>query len=159
MLKCPFVYMEKTMKIWIDGDACPGAIKDILFKAAMRTKTEAILVANHFSKLPASPYIKRLLVGSGFDVADNTIVENIKVEDLVITADIPLADAVIRKNALALNPRGRLYTENNIKEALALRDFHTSLRDSGLQHGGAAKISAADIRQFANQLDRLLSKK
>ena len=147
------------MKIWIDGDACPGAIKDILFKAAMRTKTELILVANHFSKLPASPYIKRMLVGSGFDVADNAIVAHLKADDLVITADIPLADEVIKKNALALNPRGRLYTENNIKEALALRDFHTSLRDSGMQHGGNAKINATDIRLFASQLDRLLCKK
>ncbi|WP_367607426.1 YaiI/YqxD family protein [Legionella sp. W05-934-2] len=146
------------MKIWIDGDACPVAIKEIIFKAAKRTNTLTTIVANHFSKLPPSPYIKRQLVEGGFDAADNVIIAQVSVGDLVITADIPLADEVVKKNALALNPRGQLYTEQNIKQALAMRDFHTSLRDSGIQQSGSAKLSSSEIRQFANQLDRLLAK-
>ncbi|KTD61825.1 YaiI/YqxD family protein [Legionella spiritensis] len=144
------------MKIWIDGDACPNKIKDILFKAAIRTRVTVTVVANHFARIPHSPFIKRIVVDSGFDVADTKILNQIEKGDLVITADIPFANEVVMKKAIALSPRGKIYTENNIKQALAVRDFHTSLRDSGVQQSGESKISPLDIRQFANQLDRLL---
>jgi uncharacterized protein YaiI (UPF0178 family) len=145
------------LKIWIDGDACPNKIKDILFKAAIRNQIEVIIVANHFPKIPLSPFIKRMTVEAGFDMADTRIIRNIEAGDLVITADIPLAHEVVMAKALALNPRGTLYTERNIKQALAMRDFHTSLRDNGLQQSGENKLSATDIREFAKHLDRLLN--
>lgn len=147
------------MKIWIDGDACPNKIKEILFKAAIRTQTEAIIVANHFPRIPPSPFIKRITVASGFDMADTKIVSEIQPGDLVITADIPLAHEVVMAKALALSPRGKLFTESNIKQALAMRDFYTSLRENGLQQSGEDKISAADIRAFASQLDTILAQK
>ncbi|QDP71263.1 YaiI/YqxD family protein [Legionella israelensis] len=146
------------MRIWIDGDACPNQIKDILFRAAIRTKTEVIIVANHTISIPSSPFIKRLQVESGFDVADNKITENIQPNDLVVTADIPLASEVINKKAIALNPRGELYTKANIKQKRAMRDFNESLRESGMISGTVAKLSSADIRRFANNLDAFLSK-
>ncbi|GGI76501.1 YaiI/YqxD family protein [Legionella impletisoli] len=146
------------MRIWIDGDACPNKIKDIIFRAGIRTKTEVIIVANHFASIPSSEYIKRLQVESGFDVADNKITENIKPNDLVITADIPLASEVVAKNGMALNPRGELYTEANIKQKRAIRDLNESLRESGLISSETAKLSATDIRRFANNLDVILSK-
>lgn len=146
------------MRIWIDGDACPNAIKSILFKAAQRRRIELILVANKAIAVPSSPYIKRWLVESGFDVADNKIVEHVGQGDLVITADIPLADEVIDKGALALNPRGQLYTKSNIKQILAMRDFNTSLRDSGMINSGTRPLGAKEIQQFANHLDTILTK-
>lgn len=146
------------MNIWIDGDACPNKIKDILFKAAVRTQTEVIIVANHLLRIPPSPFIKRMTVAHGFDVADTAIINEIKKGDLVITADIPFAYEVVMAKALALTPRGKLFTESNIKQALAMRDFHTSLRENGLQQSGEDKISATDIRQFASQLDKILSR-
>lgn len=145
------------MRIWIDGDACPNAIKTILFRAANRTQTESILVANKAVQIPASPYIKRWVVDAGFDVADNTIVSHVAKGDLVITADIPLADEVVTKGARALNPRGQLYTESNIKHILALRDFNTSLRETGQVTSHTRAISQKDIQQFSNHLDRLLT--
>lgn len=145
------------MRIWIDGDACPNKIKDILFRAAIRTQTEVIIVANHFAAIPASPFIKRLQVESGFDVADNKIAANVEPNDLVITADIPLANDVICQSAIALNPRGDLYTEANIKQTLAMRDFNESLRESGMISGGHGKLSATDIRRFANNLDKVMT--
>lgn len=146
------------MNIWVDGDACPKPIKEIIFKAAIRTKISAIFVANHFISIPQSPFIKRILVTAGFDVADSEIISQIAAGDLLVTADIPLANEAVMKKAIALNPRGSLYTENNIKQTLAMRDFHSTLRDSGLIQGGASKISATDIRKFANQLDNILNK-
>lgn len=144
------------MKIWLDGDACPKAIKTILFRAAIRTKTTLILVANHVVATPASPYIKKWLVPAGFDVADNQIIANLEGRDLVITADIPLADAVVTKGGVALNPRGELYSTHNIKQHLAMRNLNESLRSSGLISGGPAKISAKEVQNFANCLDRYL---
>ncbi len=144
------------MQIWIDGDACPNKIKEILFKAAVRAQTTTVLVSNHFIKLPTSPFIKRILVGSGFDVADQRIVQEVKAGDLVITADIPLADEVVKAGAFALSPRGKLFTTANIKQALAMRDFYSSLRESGMHQSGEDKISPTEIRQFANQLDSFL---
>ncbi len=146
------------MKIWIDGDACPNKIKDILYKAAIRKKITTTLVANHFISIPASPFIKRVMVEKGFDVADTKIIEQIEQGDLVITADIPLAHEVVMKKAKALSPRGILFNENNIKEALSMRDFYTSLRDSGIHQTHTPQISPLDIREFANQLDRILAK-
>ncbi len=127
------------MTIWVDADACPVPVKEILFRAAERTKTELVLVANQYITTPPSTVIRALQVSSGFDVADNYIVEQAQPGDLVITADIPLAAEVIEKKAVALNPRGELYTEQNIKQRLNIRDFMDTMRASGVQSGGQAK--------------------
>ncbi len=145
------------MAIWVDADACPKVIKEILFRAAIRTKTDTIFVANQSLIVPASPFIKKVLVSAGFDVADNYIVKNITQKDLVITADIPLADAVVAKGAMALNPRGQLYSENNIKQRLSLRNFGEGLRNSGIITNGPDKLSKKDIQSFANRLDQFLT--
>lgn len=146
------------MKIWIDGDACPKVIKDILFRAAIRSKTTVIIVANHFISVPASPWIQRWIVSAGLDAADTKIIDNLGAGDLVITADIPFADLAIAKKAMALNPRGELYSADNIKQILGMRNFNESLRSSGLLTGGAAKISAREIQNFSNNLDRIITK-
>jgi uncharacterized protein YaiI (UPF0178 family) len=147
------------MKIWIDGDACPNNIKEVLFRAANRTKIQTILVANHFVSLPPSPYISRQIVEQGFDVADNTIVDQVEKGDIVITADIPLANDVLEKSAHAINPRGELYSAENIKHILAMRNFNESLRETGqLTNSGPAKLSNQDTQKFSNQLDKLLSR-
>lgn len=145
------------MKIWIDADACPVVIKEILFKAANRTQTECILVANQYIPTPPSTFIKSLQVPQGFDVADNEIVKRVKSNDLVITSDIPLAAEVIDKGALALSPRGELYTSDNIKARLNMRDFMDSMRGSGEHTGGPAPLHQRDRQAFANQLDRYLA--
>ncbi|MBO1924413.1 YaiI/YqxD family protein [Thiomicrorhabdus sp. 6S3-12] len=145
-------------QIWVDADACPVVIKEILFKAAQRTHTSVTLVANHFMRIPSSKYIHLRQVPSGFDVADNWIVQHCAAQDLVVTADIPLASEVIAKGALALNPRGELYTESNIRARLNMRDFMESLRSSGIQTGGPAALNQQDRQAFANQLDRWLVK-
>jgi uncharacterized protein len=145
------------MKIFIDGDACPNAIKKILFRAAERTQTQLILVANQFINIPPSPFIKRWMVDSGFDKADNKIIDSVEKDDLVITADIPLADSVIDKKAIALDPRGQLYSPDNIKQILSRRNFNATLRDSGLLTGGAPPLSQKEIQQFSNHLDRILT--
>lgn len=147
------------MHIWVDADACPAVIKDILFRAAVRVQTPLTLVANQPLRTPPSPLIKSMLVPSGFDVADNRIVELVQPGDLVITADIPLAAGVIDKGAHALNPRGALYTQENIRETLSLRNFMAELRSSGVETGGPQTFSQSDRQAFANQLDRLLSKR
>ncbi|XQW85179.1 YaiI/YqxD family protein [Thalassotalea piscium] len=147
------------MKIWVDADACPVVIKEILFRAADRTQTEITLVANHTIRIPPSKYIKFQQVTSGFDVADNEIVKQCSADDLVITSDIPLAAEVVEKGATALNPRGELYTESNIKQRLNMRDFMDTLRSSGIQTGGVPPISQSDRQSFANNLDIWLSKK
>lgn len=147
------------MQIWIDADACPNVIKDILFRAAERTRITTTLVANQSIRTPPSPYIRAIRVSGGFDVADNHIVAALQPGDLVITADIPLADAVIAKNGHALNPRGEFYTPENIKQRLAMRDFMEQLRSSGVQTTGPAPFTTADQRAFANQLDRFLTQR
>ncbi|TAN49105.1 MAG: YaiI/YqxD family protein [Methylococcaceae bacterium] len=146
------------MQIWIDADACPNVIKDVLFRAAERVKVSTTLVANQAIRTPPSPYIRAVRVSGGFDVADNYIVAQVRPGDLVITADIPLADAVIAKSAHALNPRGEFYTPENIKQRLAMRDFMDQLRGSGVQTEGPAPFSTGDQRAFANQLDRFLTR-
>jgi len=147
-----------TKKIWVDADACPKVIKEILFRAADRVGMPLILVANQPLQVPGSRYIRTIQVGAGFDVADNHIVLQAEAGDLVITADIPLAAAVIAKGCLALNPRGDLYTRDNIRQRLNMRDFMDTLRSSGVDTGGPASFSHADRQSFANQLDRLLAK-
>ncbi len=146
------------MKIWVDADACPVVIKAILFRAANRTKINVTLVANQAICIPRSAYIKFIQVASGFDVADNEIIKRLESGDLVITGDIPLAADVIEKEALAINPRGELYTKENIKARLNMRDFMETLRSSGVNAGGPAPLSQTDRQKFANQLDRLLTK-
>ena len=145
------------MQIWMDGDACPKPIKDILFRTAVRTQTLLIVVSNHALNTPASLYIKRSQVGAGFDVADNYIVEHMQAGDLVITADIPLADDVVTKGGLALNPRGELYSVNNIKQLLGQRNLNETLRGGGMISGGPAKFGPKEIQRFANSLDKFLA--
>lgn len=144
------------MKIWVDADACPVAIKEILFKAAERKQIEVILVANRLIKVPASRYIQSIRVASGFDVADNEIIKRMGLNDLVITADIPLAAEVVEKGGTALNPRGEVYTEEDIRSRLNMRDFMESLRDSGVETGGPPPLSQKDRQKFANNLDKIL---
>ena len=146
------------MKIWIDADACPVVIKEILFKAAVRTGIELTLVANQTISVPKSANISFVRVGSGFDVADNEIVLRLEKGDLVITGDIPLAAEVIEKGGHALNPRGDLYTENNIKARLTMRNFMDTLRSSGIDTGGPPTFNKADRKSFADQLDKFLSR-
>ncbi|PTQ77159.1 hypothetical protein C8R26_11079 [Nitrosomonas oligotropha] len=145
------------MKIWIDADACPVVIKEILFRAAERTKRQLILIANHPLYIPPSPFIRMQQVESGFDVADNEIVKRVESGDLVITSDIPLAAEVIRKEGLVLSPRGELYTKENIGARLSMRDFMENLRNSGVDTGGQSTMNQNDRKVFANQLDKLLA--
>lgn len=147
-----------TMKIWVDADACPSVIKDILFRAAQRTGLELTLVANQPLRVPPAKNIRAIQVQAGFDVADNEIVQRCESGDLVITADIPLAAEVMEKGGQALNPRGELYTENTIRQRLNMRDFMDTLRSSGVQTGGPPPLSQSDRQQFANNLDKILAK-
>ena len=146
------------MKIWVDADACPGVIKDILFRAARRTGSTLTLVANQPLSTPPDKNITSLQVAAGFDVADNEIVKRVAVGDLVITADIPLAAEVIEKGGQALSPRGELFTPNNIRGRLNMRDFLDTMRGSGIHSGGPAPLSQQDRQAFANHLDTLLAK-
>ncbi len=145
------------MRIWVDADACPTPIKDILLRAAVRLKVTCTLVANKTLSVPASPYLATLRVDQGFDVVDRTIAELAEPGDLVVTADIPLAAKVIEKGATGLNPRGELYTEENIGPRLTMRNMLDELRSTGVQTGGPAPLSLADRNAFANALDRFLS--
>ena len=146
------------MTIWVDADACPGVIREILFKASQRAKIPLTLVANHAQQTPRVPWITFVQVASGFDVADDEIVKRVQPGDLVITGDIPLAAEVIEKKALALNPRGELYSEENIKQRLNMRDFMDTMRSSGIQSGGPAAMGPRERQAFANQLDKYLAK-
>ena len=145
------------MQIFIDADACPNPIKNILFRAAERAQVPLTLVANRFIKAPPSSLIKTIVVTEGPDVADNKIVEMVQQGDLVITADIPLANNVVEKGGYALSPRGEMYTEENIRQALSIRDFMTDLRDEGVNTGGPSAFHQRDCNAFANQLDRFLA--
>jgi len=147
------------MQIWVDADACPNAIKEILFRAAQRTRTRLTLVANQPVRTPPSKFIKAIQVAAGFDVADHRIVQALTAGDLVITADIPLAAEVIKAGGQALNPRGTLYTEANIGEKLASRNLMSELRDGGMISGGPAGLGQAERQAFANQLDRWLAQR
>ena len=145
------------MKIWVDADACPNPIKEILFRAAERTGIALTLVANHEIRIKPSRHISFLRVSAGFDVADNEIVRRLSVGDLVITADIPLAAEVIEKGSQALNPRGELYSADSIRSILNMRDFMDTMRASGEDTGGPPPLNQSDRQNFANQLDKLLS--
>ena len=142
-------------KIWIDADACPKGVKEILFKTSARLKIELALVANSFQSIPLSPLITLTIVGKKLDEADQYIVDNVQPFQLVITADIPLAAKVVAKEAYALNPRGELYTEENIGEILSMRDFMKDLRDGGAVTGGPSSFGPKDIERFANSLNAL----
>lgn len=145
------------MKIWIDGDACPKAIKQILFRAAMKRSVPLCIVANHTTNIPPSLFIKRILVEAGFDAADKYIVAHLEKNDLVITADTILADLVIDKEAIALNPRGTLYSANNIKQVVTMRNLNEILRGSGLIRGGLSQLSAKEVQSFSNHLDKIIT--
>jgi uncharacterized protein YaiI (UPF0178 family) len=144
------------MTIWVDADACPTLIKEILFRAAERTQIPLVLIANQGVHVPPSRYISAIRVPRGFDVADNEIVRRLIPGDLVVTSDIPLADEVIQAGGQALNPRGERYTRENIRARLNMRDFMETLRSSGIQTGGPAAMTASDRQAFANQLDQYL---
>ena len=145
--------------IWVDADACPNVIKEVLYRAADRTHTRVTLVANQSLRTPPSPFIHTLRVAAGFDVADNEIVKRVNQGDLVITADIPLAAEVLEKAAVALNPRGERYTPETIRERLTMRDFMDTLRASGVQTGGPNAINQKDRQRFANELDKWLQQR
>ncbi|WP_129952184.1 MULTISPECIES: YaiI/YqxD family protein [unclassified Rahnella] len=144
------------MQIWVDADACPNVIKEVLFRAAERTGMMVTLVANQTIRTPPSKFLRTLRVEAGFDVADNEIVKRTEPGDLVITADIPLAAEVIEKGGVALNPRGERYTTETIKERLNMRDFMDTMRASGVQTGGPPALNQRDRQQFANELDKWL---
>lgn len=146
------------MQVLVDADACPAAIKEILFRAAKREEMLVTLVANQFLRTPPSPFVKAIQVPSGFDVADARIVEMVESGDLVITADIPLAAAVIEKGGNALDPRGSWFTPDNIKERLSVRDMMDQLRTAGIDTGGPAPFSPRDSKAFAGELDRFLAR-
>ena len=147
------------MQIWVDADACPAVIKDILFRAAVRVHVPVTLVANRWLATPPSPWIRAVQVAGGFDVADREIVARMTAGDLVVTADIPLASQVVEAGGTALNPRGELYTEANVGEHLARRNFMEEMRSNGLVTGGAAPFDPRDQKAFARQLDRILARR
>jgi len=146
------------MKIWVDADACPVVIKEILFRAAARTGILLTLIANQFVRIPSSPNIRMIQVASGFDVADNEIIKRLGEGDLLITSDIPLAAEAIAKGGVVLSPRGEIYTKENIGARLNMRDFLESMRASGVDTGGPPALSQSDRKTFAGHLDKLLSK-
>ncbi len=150
---------ESPSQIWVDADACPGTVREILFRAARRARVTVTLVANQAVRTPPSPFIKMLQVSAGFDVADNEIVRLAVPGDLVITADIPLAAEIVAKGAVALNPRGELYTEENVRARLNMRDFMDTLRGSGINTGGPPPPGQRERQAFANQLDRWLARR
>jgi len=144
------------MAIWVDADACPNVIKEILFRAAERTQIVVTLVANQNLRVPPSRFVRAVRVPAGFDVADNEIVQKCQPGDLVVTADIPLAAEVLEKGAVALNPRGERYSEATIRERLTMRDFMETLRASGVQTGGPDSLGPRDRQLFAAELDKWL---
>ncbi|RLA66961.1 MAG: YaiI/YqxD family protein [Epsilonproteobacteria bacterium] len=146
------------MKIWIDADACPKMVKEVIFKASFRLKVPVVLVANSYMAVPPGGLISSIQVEKGADIADFYIVENVSEKDLVITADIPLAALVVEKDATAINPRGELYTAENVRERLSMRDFMKDLRDSGVDTGGPQAFGLKDKERFANSLNRILTK-
>lgn len=146
------------MKIWVDADACPKVIKEILFRVAQRRQLELILVANQALAVPNAPWVRSVTVSQGFDVADQAITDWAQPGDLVITADIPLAAAVVEKGIIAINPRGERYDKDNIRAALSVRNFMAELRGAGIETGGHAAFHQRDRAAFANQLDRLLAR-
>lgn len=146
-----------SFTVWVDADACPKMVKEVIFKASFRLNLKVILVANSYLSIPKSPNIRLIQVSKGADVADNYIADNLQEGDIVITADIPLASIVVEKKAIGIDPRGELYTEENIGERLSMRNFMSELRDSGLASGGPAEFSLKDKERFANTFNKLLT--
>jgi uncharacterized protein YaiI (UPF0178 family) len=146
------------MQIWIDADACPKVVKEIIYRAAQRARITVTLVANQPLSVPRSPFIKVLRAAPGFDQADKLIIEHLQADDLVVTADIPLAAQAIEKGATALNPRGEAYDRDNIRERLTLRNFMEELRSTGQTQGGPPPLNLQDRHRFANNLDRWLAR-
>ena len=144
------------MKIWVDADACPGAVKEILFRAAERTGIQVTLVANQTLRTPKSKFVRSVVVERTFDAADHWICANIEADDLVITADVPLAAEAVEAGATALNPRGELYTKDNVRERLNMRDMMEDLRSTGMVSGGPSAFGSREKQAFANQLDKYL---
>ncbi|WP_424681766.1 YaiI/YqxD family protein [Frateuria sp. YIM B11624] len=151
--------MSGTPQIWVDADACPGPIKEILFRAAERAQVMVTLVANQMLRTPSTRWVRAIQVAGGFDVADNEIVQRLAAGDLVVTQDIPLAAQAIDKGALALHPRGELYTRETIAQRLSMRNFMDELRGAGVDTGGPSAFHARDRQAFANQLDRWLQQR
>lgn len=151
--------VDRRPQIWVDADACPGVIKDILFRAAERAQVQVTLVANQWLRTPPSRHIRAVQVQGGYDVADDAIVERVQTGDLVVTQDIPLAARVLERGAQAVNPRGECYTPDTIAERLSMRNFMEELRGAGVETGGPAVFHARDRQAFANQLDRWLSRR
>lgn len=148
---------HKPNKIWIDADSCPKAIKEIVFKSSQRLKIKIVLVANEYQYIPESDLIELIVVNKDFDAADQHIVDQVEIHDIVITQDIPLASKVLKKKAIAINPRGEIYNENNIGTILSLRDIMKEFRDAGTITGGPAAFGPKNIKQFADSLNKLLS--
>ncbi len=146
-------------QIWVDGDACPGVIRDILFRAAERARIHVTLIANHWLRCPPSRYVRALQVQGGLDAADAEIVERMRAGDFVVTQDIPLAARVVEKGGVAVSPRGELYSAESVAERLSIRNFMEDLRGAGVQTGGPPALHARDRQQFANQLDRWLAQR
>ncbi len=146
-------------QVWVDADACPGPIKEILFRAAVRAKCPLTLLANHGMSVPPSPWISFVHVPSGFDVADHEIMKRMSAGDLIVTQDIPLAAEVVAAGGTAVSPRGEPFTKENVRGRLAVRDFMTELRDTGVRTGGPPPLDATDKQRFANVLDRWLTKR
>lgn len=151
--------MSEPAQVWVDADACPGVIREILFRAAERAQVQVTLVANQWLRTPPSRFIRSLQVPGGFDAADSEIVDRVQPGDLVVTQDIPLAARVLEKGAIALNPRGERYTPDNMAERLSMRNFMEELRGAGVQTGGPMAFHARDRQAFANQLDRWLAQR
>lgn len=148
---------HRPNKIWIDADACPKAVKEVIFKTSLRLKINIILVANTYQFLPQSDLIQLIIVDKGFDAADQHIIDQVEIHDIVITADIPLAAKVLKKKAIALNPRGEIYHENNICSILSMRDFMKEFRDAGTITGGPPPFGPKDLKNFADSLNKLVS--
>jgi len=147
-----------AMTVWVDADACPTPIKEILFRAAERVRIQTVLIANHALRVPKSPFIKATQVEAGFDVADARILAGLSAGDLVVTADVPLAAQAVAAKAFALNPRGTFYTPDNVRDHLARRNFMDALRSSGEQTRGPPALNKTDIQAFANELDKFLTR-
>ena len=150
--------MSASFKIWVDADACPNLIKNVIFRLADNRQVDVVLVSNHYVKTPNSRFVSAKQVGKGFDEADNEIIALMSVGDLVVTGDLPLANDVIQKRGFAINPRGTVYDEENIKSHLSRRDLMEDLRDSGVVSGGPSALNKKNVQEFANAIDRLVTK-
>ena len=150
--------MSASFKIWVDADACPNLIKNVIFRLADNRQVDVVLVSNHYVKTPNSRFVSAKQVGKGFDEADNEIIALMSGGDLVVTGDLPLANDVIQKRGFAINPRGTVYDEENIKSHLSRRDLMEDLRDSGVVSGGPSALHKKNVQEFANAIDRLVTK-